>query len=174
MAVTGFEVGKYYKWTGSKKDLDNWAEQMNAMLDGLPHKCTEVVRSHASFDGVCGGPWYWGHVLDRITEVKKGDGGKIASKEITASEARRLVAGGTECQWYDDDSHTWNDCEDNCAYQIDYKYRRKPTVPSQVLQGGIVGLERSGKIQFWFDALPEPKKPIKERRRDIRKRFLGL
>lgn len=122
MAVTGFEVGKYYKWTGSKTDLDNWVEPMNGMLDGKPRKALSVDQYMVVFDGIqghsyfCG--WYWGHVLDRITEVKKGDGWK--------------------------------------------------TVVS------TLGINLSGKTEILIDHLPEPKKPIKERRRDIRKRFLGL
>jgi len=62
--ITKFEVGKYYRYTGTTR-LETWNSEgaMDGALDGLPHLCTEIgVCSHglrARLLGVGEGNWYW-------------------------------------------------------------------------------------------------------------------
>ena len=170
MAVTKFEVGKYYRWTGSKEGLTNWSEPMDAMLDGKPRKALSVDLGRVSFEGLPGqahfGGWYWGHVLDRISEVTVIDTTEVI---ITASMAKELVRSGTPCEFYDESLSGWIACTEYCAYQDQYRYRKTPRTTTRMpwlsgLKGEIITIPH----------VIVRKKSIKERRRDIRKRMLGI
>ena len=170
MAVTKFEVGKYYRWTGSKEGLTNWSEPMNAMLDGKPRKALSVDQYRVAFEGIqghsyfCG--WSWGHVLDRISEVTVID---TTESIITASQAKELVRYGMPCEFYDESLSGWRDCTEYCAYEDQYRYRITPLTTTKMtwsscLKGGIITIA----------PVTGRKKSIKEMRRDIRKRMLGI
>ncbi len=68
--IEKFEVGKYYRYTGTKKSFWNSNSKMDAVLDGKPRRCTEAVcgRSFsANFTNVRRSeefPWCWGSKED--------------------------------------------------------------------------------------------------------------
>lgn len=77
MAVSRFEVGKYYRWIGPKDFRDNWNDQMEAWKDGKARKCTEIDTGdnvNASFDGINNDEyhpygWQYYHCIQHFEEV---------------------------------------------------------------------------------------------------------
>jgi hypothetical protein len=101
MAVTNFEVGKYYAHP-SKEHNSNWDNHMDAILDGLPHKCIDVFdTNNARFEGIGGGRWCY--LFDEFIEVPDwsddwefiGNAEQAAGRKIETGD-ENLVDG----KWY--------------------------------------------------------------------------
>lgn len=82
MAITKFEVGKWYKWNGPKGNFYGWNRKMEeAMQNGKAHLCTYVPNgedsnSMAGFEDCSNGTpgsieshWYWSSGFEYFEEV---------------------------------------------------------------------------------------------------------
>jgi hypothetical protein len=92
MAITGFEVGHYYRWIGPRDYCEDWASEMEPWKDGNARKCTAFDGLRAEFDGIedC---WYYGHCLQHFEEVASPT--TETSKELTEREKLERIAAGS-------------------------------------------------------------------------------
>jgi hypothetical protein len=66
--VTGFTVGKWYKWIGPEGYAKEWTAGMEQWKDGRPRECVRTAPSHyAEFTGMY--PYYYGHCLEHFVEL---------------------------------------------------------------------------------------------------------
>jgi len=106
MAITKFEVGKWYVYHGVRKGNWNYEGEMDGVLDRKPHKCVKIDDEYdgmwrAGFEDIANGRlWSWFDSMDGFEEVpapfvpKKGD--YIMVREHERYEwVKRLFVGMT-------------------------------------------------------------------------------
>jgi hypothetical protein len=67
--ITGFTVGKWYKWVGPKDYAKDWTAGMEQWKDGTPRVCVYADKNqHAGFMGIINS-YYYAHCLEHFVEL---------------------------------------------------------------------------------------------------------
>lgn len=175
MAITGFEVGHYYRWIGPRDYCENWSDYIESWKDGNARKCTASNGPRAEFDGI-EGTWYYGHCLQNFEEVASS--AVETSKELTEREKLERIAAGncevfgcSECPLF---GFRIASGGDPCYEQEHYGSNLAPRARARARELlGMTTESTPGTIgrSFTITLIPQT---LVEKRRATRRRLLGL
>ncbi len=92
MPIDGFEVGKYYRYTGNRR-LNYWNDngKMDFVLDNEPHLCVRGGGRLAAFeDDPRGWAWSWDNGFELWEEAEQEPEELVTKFPIKKLKIRRL------------------------------------------------------------------------------------